>query len=115
MRTFLEFIQSKNENFLDTIKGWMQGQGQHPSQDKEFGAAFPILLQRLNGNEKVAVAEFNKLKGTKEGQYALGRMASGLDNSTQKPQVSGDDWNKRWGAINTGGAQIFGDRPGSFR
>lgn len=97
--------------FKDFMKGIFGGGGssqkKHPLySSKEYGPAFTQLVQKYEGDEKKAEDEFAALMQTPFGQYKLRRMAMEITYE-KNPDP------KAFNADKLGGAQMFGDTPGS--
>jgi hypothetical protein len=89
--------------FKDFMKGLFGGQ-QKP-KPQEYAPAFAKLVQKYNGDEKKAEAEYSQLIQTPFGQYKLKRMAMEIGDKNTDPRA--------FQADKLGGAQMFGDKPGS--
>ncbi len=110
MRTFQDYAESQNnynENWFTGIFGKRASQFQdHP----EFGAAYAALLKQHGGDQAAAEAALSQMLQTPAGKHKA--MSMGMGSPRQ--DAPGPD-QTTWRATNTGGAQMFGQRPGSQR
>lgn len=97
--------------FKDFMKSLFGGgnaeKPKHPLySSRDYGPAFTKLVQKYEGDEKKAEDEFAQLMQTPFGQYKLRRMAMEITYE-KNPDP------KAFQADKLGGAQMFGDNPGS--
>lgn len=110
MISFTEYARSRGEYDLDEIFGLFGKKKSRFAEDPQYGAAFEVLLKKNGGDQDAAEKELIQIASTPMGKLQLMRMGMGQSHGTD----AGLD-QQTYGANSLGGAQVFGQRPGSQR
>jgi len=102
MKTFNDFMKLKNEVF------WSRKNPLY--SDPQYGKAFAALVKQNNNDEKAAEQQLRQMASTQAGIYQLQKMNNDMGSPTEMPPDP-----KGYRTTTTGGQQMFGGKPGSYR